>query len=369
MIDIEVAQIEELLSELINDPIGILEKGTTIISVITLIGSFIIKCINSRAYIGKIVGRITNDTKKKNWKRMKIFGYQQLMIICSMFIMLGILKTAVMIINYRFARGGEPSVILLVLVIITLILFNSIIADCFKCRGEIYDRVKRTIFIGCDLYLLAILFLSISENEGMIWIIMGCVSWGLTACVAIIGYQIGLYTDYIVMRVIKMIRYVMLTVCMILIFGGRKVFSGLLIIAFIWIFSVVIEFAYNEKQDVKYIDVTIITTYGEYVTQRAIKRYQGNKVQYKTTKKETFILDLEEIEKIEYRRPNCSDRERKKLEKKEVKCELCNGTILRGNAVKILNEDWIRLKIQENTDILVKILKCKDVRKVETIHK
>lgn len=92
-------------------------------------------------------------------------------------------------------------------------------------------------------------------------------------------------------------------------------------------------------------------------------------MQYRTTKKETFILDLEDVERIEYNRPYWKDKERKKLKKKEVKCELCNGTILRGNAVKILNEDWIQLEIQENTDILVKILKCKDVRKVEMIHK
>lgn len=84
-------------------------------------------------------------------------------------------------------------------------------------------------------------------------------------------------------------------------------------------------------------------------------------MQYKTTKKETFMLDPEDVERIEYNRPY--------WKKKEVKCELCNGTILKENAVKILNEDWIRLEIQENTDILVKILKCKDVRKVEMIHK
>ena len=82
-----------------------------------------------------------------------------------------------------------------------------------------------------------------------------------------------------------------------------------------------------------------------------------------------IILNLQDIKRIEYKRRYWNNRERKKLEKQEVKCELYNGNILAGNQVMILNEDWIRLEIQENTDILVKILKCKDVRKVETIHK
>ena len=92
-------------------------------------------------------------------------------------------------------------------------------------------------------------------------------------------------------------------------------------------------------------------------------------MQYKTIKGKNLILSLEDIERIEYERQYWDNRERKKLEKQEVKCELYNGNILAANQVMILNEDWIRLEIQENTDILVKILKCKDVRKVETIHK
>lgn len=46
-------------------------------------------------------------------------------------------------------------------------------------------------------------------------------------------------------------------------------------------------------------------------------------MQYKTTKKETFMLDPEDVERIEYNRPY--------WKKKEVKCELCNGTILKEN--------------------------------------
>ena len=137
----------------------------------------------------------------------------------------------------------------------------------------------------------------------------------------------------------------------------------------VWMGLAVFEYIYiiifkqeNEK-------IKIITIYGEDITQGAIKRYQGNKVQYKTIEEKTLILNLQDIKRIEYERPYWNERERKKLEKTEVKCELYNGNILAGNQVMILNEDWIRLEIQENTDILVKILKCKDVRKVETIHK
>lgn len=93
------------------------------------------------------------------------------------------------------------------------------------------------------------------------------------------------------------------------------------------------------------------------------------KCNIKQSREKTLILNLQDIKKIEYKRRYWNNRERKKLEKQEIKCELYNGNILAGNQVMILNEDWIRLEIQENTDILVKILKCKDVRKVEMIHK
>ena len=176
-----------------------------------------------------------------------------------------------------------------------------------------------------------------------------------------------LTTDEVLKK--KIIRCVMLALYVVIIFIWEKAGIYVTAITLVWMGLAVFEYIYiiifkqeNEK-------IKIITIYGEDITQGAIKRYQGNKVQYKTIEEKTLILNLQDIKRIEYERPYWNERERKKLEKTEVKCELYNGNILAGNQVMILNEDWIRLEIQENTDILVKILKCKDVRKVETIHK
>ena len=161
----------------------------------------------------------------------------------------------------------------------------------------------------------------------------------------------------------------MLALYVVIIFIWEKAGIYVMAITLVWMGLATFEYIYIIILKQKNEKIKIVTIYGEDTTQGAIKRYQGNKVQYKTIEEKTLILNLQDIKRIEYKRRYWNSRERKKLEKQEIKCELYNGNILAGNQVMILNEDWIRLEIQENTDILVKILKCKDVRKVETIYK
>lgn len=280
------------------------------------------------------------------------------------------MKTVLIIVTYRNAADKKVTDMLVLLIFILLLILNCIVVPWFKNLKGKSDKVKCIIIlVECDVYLLNVIFLLTVTKKNILQIVMIVASLGLAACTIIIGMQFGLNYKYIVVKISKIIRCVMLALYVVMIFIWENAGEYVRAITLVWIGLAAFEYIYiiifkqeNEK-------IKIITIYGEDITQGAIKRYQGNKVQYKTIKGKNLILSLEDIERIEYERQYWDNRERKKLEKQEVKCELYNGNILAANQVMILNEDWIRLEIQENTDILVKILKCKDVRKVEMIQK
>ena len=361
------------------DPTNIslwLEKVKSLIGDIPVLIAFIktiIKlvetCRYGIAYKKGAIGPIKNETLRSWCNDILRPLYEEFTILIVMILILAEMKTATVIGSYREIEGTNAIGTIVVLIAILLIVFNGSVKGAFKPLYRMAAQIRCIIWIGCDMYLLNVLFLLVAVKEEIILSIMKITSLGFTVCIIMIGYQLGLNYKCNAIKVCKKIRCVMLVLYVITIFDWEKANLYVMKITWVWIGWVLLEYICYTIFEQENKDIKIITTYGEYITQRAIKRYQGNKVQYRTTKKETFILDLEDVERIEYNRPYWKDKERKKLKKKEVKCELCNGTILRGNAVKILNEDWIRLEIQENTDILVKILKCKDVRKVETIHK
>jgi hypothetical protein len=347
---------------------------------ITSIIAFLVTCItggikfiekyrNGVAYRKGKIGPVHDETSKSYWKNILSSLYEEFTIVIVTALLLLEMKTVLMILTYRSAADKKVTDMLGLLIFILLLIFNCIGGLCFKQLEGKRDKTKCIILAGCDVYLLNVIFLLIVTKKEILQIVMIVASLVLAACTVIIGRSFELNYKYIVVKICKIIRCVMLALYVVMIFIWENAGVYVRAITLVWMGLAVFEYIYiiifkqeNEK-------IKIITIYGEDITQGAIKRYQGNKVQYKTIKGKNLILSLEDIERIEYERQYWNNRERKKLEKQEVKCELYNGNILAGNQVMILNEDWIRLEIQENTDILVKILKCKDVRKVEMIHK
>lgn len=348
---------------------------------ITSIIAFLVTCItggikfiekyrNGVAYRKGTIGSVRDETSKSYWKNILSFLYDEFTIVIITVLLLLEMKTVLIIVTYRNTADKKVTDMLVLLIFILLLILNCIVVSGFKNLKGKSDKVKCIIIlVGCDVYLLNVIFLLTVTKKEIFQIVMIVASLGLAACTIIIGMQFGLNYKYIVVKISKIIRCVMLALYVVMIFIWENAGVYVKAITLVWMGLAAFEYIYiiifkqeNEK-------IKIITIYGEDITQGAIKRYQGNKVQYKTIKGKNLILSLEDIERIEYERQYWDNRERKKLEKQEVKCELYNGNILAANQVMILNEDWIRLEIQENTDILVKILKCKDVRKVEMIHK
>lgn len=331
---------------------------------------FIEKYRNGVAYRKGTIGPVRDETSKSYWKNILSFLHEEFTIVIVTGLLLLEMKTVLIIVTYRNAADKKVTDMLVLLIFILLLILNCIVVPWFKNLKGKSDKVKCIIIlVGCDVYLLNVIFLLTVTKKNILQIVMIVASLGLAACTIIIGMQFGLNYKYIVVKISKIIRCVMLALYVVMIFIWENAGEYVRAITLVWIGLAAFEYIYiiifkqeNEK-------IKIITIYGEDITQGAIKRYQGNKVQYKTIKGKNLILSLEDIERIEYERQYWDNRERKKLEKQEVKCELYNGNILAANQVMILNEDWIRLEIQENTDILVKILKCKDVRKVEMIQK
>ena len=364
---------KEFIFSNMNDWLGIVGSIARILPILVtcITGSikFIEKCRNGVAYRKGKIGPIKNETLRSWCNDVLRPVYEEFTILIVMILILAEMKTATVIGSYREIEGTNAIGTIVVLIAILLIVFNGSVKGAFKPLYRMAAQIRCIIWIGCDMYLLNMLFLLVAVKEEIILAIMKITSLGFTVCIIMIGYQLGLNYKCNAIKVCKKIRCVMLVLYVITIFDWEKANLYVMKITWVWIGWVLLEYICYTIFEQENKDIKVITTYGEYITQRAIKRYQGNKVQYRTTKKETFILELEDVERIEYNRPYWKDKERKKLKKKEVKCELYNGNILAGNQVMILNEDWIRLEIQENTDILVKILKCKDVRKVEMIHK
>lgn len=365
---------KEVIFSNINDWLGRVGSIASIvpflIACITGGIKFIEKYRNGVAYRKGKIGPVHDETSKSYWKNILSFLYEELTIVIVTGLILLEMKTVLIIVTYRNAVDKKVTDMLGLLIFILLLVLNYIVVLLFKHLEGKSDKVKCIIIlVGCDVYLLNAIFLLTVTKKETFQIVMIVASLGLAACTVIIGRQFGLNYKYIVVKISKIIRCVMLALYVVMIFIWEKAGVYVKAITLVWMGLAVFEYIYivilkqeNEK-------IKVITIYGEDITQGAIKRYQGNKVQYKTIEEKTLILNLQDIKRIEYERPYWNERERKKLEKTEVKCELYNGNILAGNQVMILNEDWIRLEIQENTDILVKILKCKDVRKMEMIHK
>lgn len=331
---------------------------------------FIEKYRNGVAYRKGTIGPVRDETSKSYWKNILNCLYEEFTIVIVTGLLLLEMKTVLIIVTYRNAADKKVTAMLGLLIFILLLILNCIVVPYFKHLEGKRDKVKCIIIlIGCDVYLLNVIFLLIVTKKEILQIVMIVASLVLAACTVIIGRSFGLNYKYIVVKICKIIRCVMLALYVVIIFIWEKAGIYVTTITLVWMGLAAFEYIYIIILKQKNEKIKIVTIYGEDTTQGAIKRYQGNKVQYKTIEEKTLILNLQDIKKIEYKRRYWNNRERKKLEKQEIKCELYNGNILAGNQVMILNEDWIRLEIQENTDILVKILKCKDVRKVEMIHK
>ena len=196
----------------INDWLGSVGSIASIvpflIACITRGIKFIEKYRNGVAYRKGKIGPVRDETSKSYWKNILNFLYEEFTIVIVTGLLLLEMKTVLIIVTYRNAADKKVTDMLVLLIFILLLILNCIVVPWFKNLKGKSDKVKCIIIlVGCDVYLLNVIFLLIVIKKEIFQIVMIVASLVLAACTVIIGRQFGLNYKYIVVKICKIIRY------------------------------------------------------------------------------------------------------------------------------------------------------------------
>ena len=233
----------------INDWLGSVGSIASIvpflIACITRGIKFIEKYRNGVAYRKGKIGPVRDETSKSYWKNILNFLYEEFTIVIVTGLLLLEMKTVLIIVTYRNAADKKVTDMLVLLIFILLLILNCIVVPWFKNLKGKSDKVKCIIIlVGCDVYLLNVIFLLIVIKKEIFQIVMIVASLVLAACTVIIGRQFGLNYKYIVVKICKIIRCVMLALYVVIIFIWEKAGIYVTAITLVWMGLAVFEYIY-----------------------------------------------------------------------------------------------------------------------------